>query len=112
MVRKLKKRLRRFGDKVEIILCDIANCNIGEEFADIGIMYYSFHEVSNQAEAVKNISKAIKSGGILSIYEPTIEINKADMQNTIKMFEDAGFQKEIERHGFFTRFVRFTKGNE
>ncbi len=112
MIRKLKKRVRRFSDKVEIIFCDIASCDIEEEFADIGIMYYSFHEVSNQAGAVNNISKAIKSGGILSIYEPTIEINKSAMQKTIKMFQDAGFQKEIERHGFFTRFVKLRKGKQ
>lgn len=109
MVRKLKKRMRRFGSKVEIMLCDIADCDIGEEFADIGIMYYSFHEISNQVDAVKNIARAIKSDGIISIYEPTIEINKPVMQKTIKMFEDVGFQNEIQRDGIFTRFVRLRK---
>lgn len=110
MVRKLKKRVKRFGNKVDILLCDIANCNIGEEFADVGIMYYSFHEITNQTDAVKNIWKAIKNNGILSIYEPTIEVSKVAMQNTIKMFETIGFRKEIERHSLFTRFVRFKKG--
>lgn len=109
MVRKLKKRIERFGDKVDIMFCDIATCDIGEEFADIGIMYYSFHEVSNQIEASKNICRAIKSGGILSIYEPTIEVNKAAMQKTVGLFEALGFEKEIERDGLFTRFVRLRK---
>jgi SAM-dependent methyltransferase len=109
MVRKLKKRTERFGDKVDIILCDITACDIGVEFADVGIMYYSFHEISNQTDASQNIAKAIKPGGILSIYEPTIEINKSAMQKTLKMFENIGFEREIERDGLFTRFVRLRK---
>jgi SAM-dependent methyltransferase len=109
MVRKLRKRVGRFGDKVDIILCDIANCDIGEEFADAGIMYYSFHEIGNQAGAVRNIGKAIKRDGTLSIYEPSIEVDKAAMQKTAGMFEAIGFEKEVERDGSFTRFVRLRK---
>lgn len=109
MIKKLKKRIDRFFNKVDIILCDIANCNIGEEFADITIMYYSFHEISNQTDAIKNIARAMKPNSILSIYEPTIEVSKAAMQKTIGMFEAIDFEKEIERDGLFTRFVRLRK---
>lgn len=109
MVRKLKKRIDRFGSKVNITLCDIAACNIGDEFADVAIMYYSFHEISNQTDAVKNIARAMKPNSILSIYEPTIEVNKTKMEQTAKMFEDIGFEKEVERDGLFTRFVRLRK---
>jgi tRNA A58 N-methylase Trm61 len=109
MVKKLRKRVERFGNKVDILLCDIATCDIGEEFADAGIMYYSFHEIGNQAGAVRNIGKAIKKNGTLSIYEPTIEVNKAAMQKTAGMFEAIGFIKEAERNGLFTRFVRLRK---
>jgi ubiquinone/menaquinone biosynthesis C-methylase UbiE len=109
MVKKLKKRMEKFGDKVDILLCDIANCDIGEEFADAGIMYYSFHEIGNQAGAVRNIGKVIKKDGTLSIYEPTIEVNKAAMQKTAGMFEAVGFEKEVERDGSFTRFVRLRR---
>lgn len=109
MVKKLKKRMEKFGDKVDVLLCDIAGCDIGEEFADVGIMYYSFHEIGNQAGAVSNIGRAIKKNGTLSIYEPTIEVNKAAMQKTVEMFGAIGFEKEIERDGSFTRFVRLRK---
>ncbi|WP_333652822.1 class I SAM-dependent methyltransferase [Dissulfurispira sp.] len=109
MVKKLKKRMEKFGDKVDILLCDIANCDIGEEFADAGIMYYSFHEIGNQADAVKNIARAMKPNSILSIYEPTIEVNKAAMQKIAGMFEAIGFEKEVERDGSFTRFVRLRR---
>lgn len=112
MVRKLRKKVERFGNKVDILLCDIAGCDIAEEFADAGIMYYSFHEISNQAGAVKNIGRAIKKNGILSIYEPTVEVNKATMQKTAGMFEAIGFEKEIERDGLFTRFVRLRKAKQ
>lgn len=109
MVRKLKKRMEKFKDKVDIILCDIATCDIGSEFADAAIMYYSFHEVANQADASKNIGKAIRPGGVLSIYEPSIEVNRAGMQKTAGIFENIGFEKEIERHGRVTRFVKLRK---
>ncbi len=109
MVKKLKKRMEKFGDKVDVLLCDIAGCDIGEEFADVGIMYYSFHEIGNQADAVRNIGRAIKTGGILSIYEPAVEVSKALMEKTVKMFENIGFEREIEHDGSFTRFVRLRK---
>ena len=109
MVKKLKKRMEKFGDKVDILLCDIANCDIGEEFADAGIMYYSFHEIGNQAGAVRNIGKAIKSGGTLSIYEPAMEVDKAAMERTVKMFEGIGFKREARRDGLVTRFAILRK---
>lgn len=109
MVKKLKKRTKRFGEKIDIMLCDIAACDIGVGFADVCIMYYSFHEISNQTGAAQNIAMAIKPGGILSIYEPTIEVGKSAMQKTVKMFEDIGFEREIERDSLFTRFVRLRK---
>lgn len=109
MVRKLTKRVKRFGAKVDVRHCDIAACDMGIELADVCLMYYSFHEVSNQEDAVKNIGRALKAGGIVSVYEPTIEVDKRVMQNTVKMFENTGFEKDIERDGIFTRFVRLIK---
>lgn len=109
MVRKLKKRVQRFGDKVDIVQGDIASHSIGDEFVDVCLMYYSFHEVINKNEAAEIMRKAIKMGGILSIYEPTIEVKKSDMQKTTVMFEGMGFKKEMEWNRFFTRFVRLRK---
>lgn len=109
MVRKLNKRIKRFGGKVNVMLGDAATHDIGNEFADVCLMYYSFHEVGNQKDASVNIGRAIKRGGALAIYEPAIEVNKAAMQKTIKMFEDIGFEKELERDGLFTRFARLRK---
>jgi len=109
MVRKLKKRVARFGDRVSIIECDIAACGIEDNVADVCLMYYSFHEVKDKAGAVRAISKALKEGGTLSVYEPTIEVNARGMQNTVEMFNNAGFKREAERNGLFTRFVKLRK---
>lgn len=109
MVKKLYKRVHRFGSKVEIIHSDIAKHTIKEAFADVCIMYYSFHEVSNKAEAACNIGKAVKMSGLLSICEPTIEVTRAGMKETVNVFKAVGFVEEINRSNMFTRFVRLRK---
>jgi len=109
MIRKLKKRVEQFGDKVSIVRGDIASVILKEEVFDICLLYYSFHEVSNKMGAADTISRAVKTGGILSIYEPTIEVEKLKMEKTSKLFEQRGFTKEMEWARFFTRFVRLRK---
>jgi tRNA A58 N-methylase Trm61 len=109
MVRKLGKRIGRFGDKVEIITSDISSVNLETGFADVCVVYYCFHEVSDQPAAVRNIARSVKGGGMVSIYEPTVEVGKKTMADTVKMFSDEGFIKEAESNGLFTRFVRMRK---
>lgn len=109
MIKKLRKRVQRFGDKIYIVHGDIASIVLEKEFADVCLLYYSFHEVSDRIRAADNISNVIKMGGILSIYEPTIEVGKPYMQKTVLMFEQRGFRKEMENERFFTRFVRLRK---
>jgi ubiquinone/menaquinone biosynthesis C-methylase UbiE len=109
MVRKLKKRVARFDEKVSILRCDIAACGIEDNGADVCLMYYSFHEVKDKAGAAGNISRALKAGGLLSIFEPSIEVNKEEMRRTAEIFEDIGFKKEAERDTLFTRFIRLRK---
>jgi ubiquinone/menaquinone biosynthesis C-methylase UbiE len=109
MVEKLKRRVSGFGDKVSIIECDIATCGIGDNVADVCLMYYSFHEVKDKAGAVLAINRTLKEGGLISVYEPTIEVNARVMRNTVEMFENAGFKREAERNGLFTRFVKLRK---
>ncbi len=109
MVRKLRRRVARFADKVTVVQCDIAACGIGDNVADACLMYYSFHEVRDKAGAARNIGRAIRGGGTLSIYEPTVEVSKKEMRKTADTFGNAGFEKEEERHGIFTRFVRMRK---
>jgi ubiquinone/menaquinone biosynthesis C-methylase UbiE len=109
MVRKLRKRVARLGEKVSILQCDIAAFGIEDNGTDRCLMYYSFHEVKDKAGAAGNISRAVEAGGVLSIYEPSIEVNKREMRNTAEMFEIVGFTKEAERDTLFTRFLRLRK---
>jgi ubiquinone/menaquinone biosynthesis C-methylase UbiE len=109
MVAKLKKRVARFGDRVRIIECDIAACGIEDKVADACLMYYSFHEVKDKAGAVRTVCRVLKEGGVLSVYEPTIEVNAREMRNTVEMCVQSGFKREAERTGLFTRFVKLRK---
>jgi len=109
MIQKLMKRVQKFGNKVAVIRGDIASAVPGKEFVDVCLLYYCFHEVRNSIKAAENITGAIKKGGILSIYEPTMEVGKREMQKTAALFERTGFTKETGRDGFFTRFVRLRK---
>jgi len=106
MIRKLRKRVERFGDNIEIINVDISLVNLETGFADVCLIYYCFHEISDQPAAAHNIANAVKRNGILSIYEPTVEVGKKAMATTVNMFNDEGFIKEAENNGLFTRFVR------
>ena len=109
MVKKLRKRVDRFGDNIKIITADISSVNLETGFADVCLLYYCFHEISDQPAAALNIAKAVKGNGILSIYEPTVEVGKKAMAHAVNMFSDAGFIKEAENNGLFTRFVRMRK---
>jgi 16S rRNA A1518/A1519 N6-dimethyltransferase RsmA/KsgA/DIM1 with predicted DNA glycosylase/AP lyase activity len=109
MVRKLRKRVSGFGQKVSVIRGDIASTVLEEGFADVCILYYSFHEFSGKEKAAENISRAVKAGGIVSLYEPTIEVDKDLMLKTASLFEQRNFVKIVEKDGFFTRFVSLKK---
>jgi SAM-dependent methyltransferase len=109
MVRKLRKRISGLAGKVEIVTADIAAYHVQAPFADVCLLYYCFHEVADKPAAVKNIAGALKSGGYLSLYEPSIEVRGNDMRKTVRMFTDAGFEKETEHKNMFSRFARLRK---
>lgn len=109
MVKKLRRRVEKYGDKIEIITADISSVRLDTGFADVCILYYCFHEIAEQSAAVINIANAVKSRGVLSIYEPTVEVGKKTMAETVNMFNNEGFIKEAGNNGLFTRFVRMRK---
>ncbi|MBI5665524.1 MAG: class I SAM-dependent methyltransferase [Nitrospirae bacterium] len=109
MVRKLRKRISGFAGKVETVTADIAVYQTDAPFADVCLLYYCFHEVADKPAAVKNITRAVKSGGYVSIYEPGVEVGEKDMIETVRLFTDAGFEKEMEHKNIFTRFARLRK---
>jgi ubiquinone/menaquinone biosynthesis C-methylase UbiE len=109
MVRKLRKRVQRFGDAVEIVLEDIASVDLTHDRADVCLLYYSFHEIARQEEAAATIARTIKRNGVLSIYEPSVEVNSKDMEATVSLFKSLGFSLEATHHNMFTRFARLRK---
>ncbi len=109
MARKLRSRVRPFGSKVEIVVADISSAPVPEGAFDVCLLYYSFHEIARQEEAAVNIARSLKRGGIISVYEPTVEVRKADMTRTVGFFEGLGFHREAKRNGIFTRFARLRK---
>ncbi|MCL5022615.1 MAG: class I SAM-dependent methyltransferase [Nitrospirae bacterium] len=109
MIRKLRKRTAHYGDKVQILRCDIAACAIGEDLADVCLMYYSFHEVKDKPGAAQNIAGALRAGGVLSVYEPSVEVGGSAMRETVALFERIGFARVEERAGLFTRFAKLRK---
>ena len=109
MVKKLKRRVERFGNKVKIITADISSYSHKDRPVDACLLYFCFHEIHDKPRAVINITGALKAGGILSIYEPSVEVGKRVMQQTISAFESAGFQTELQRSALFTRFARLRK---
>lgn len=109
MVKKLIKRVRRFGDNIEIVMQDIAAADLGENIADVCLLYYSFHEIRNKADAAAQITKALRHGGILAVYEPSVEVSGRDMEKTVGQFTNLGFTIEISHATLFTRFARLRK---
>jgi len=109
MVRKLRKRVQRFGDAVEIVLGDIASADLAQDMADVCLLYYSFHEISRQEEAAAIIARTVKRGGVLSLYEPSVEVNSRDMEATVSRFRSLGFSVEGTHHNMFTRSARLRK---
>jgi len=109
MVIKLRKRVQRFGDAVEIVQEDIASADLSHDMADVCLLYYSFHEISRQDEAAVIIARTVRRGGVISIYEPSIEVNSRDMTATVSRFQSLRFILEAEHTNMFTRFARLRK---
>ncbi len=109
MVKKLARRLGRRAGRVKIIQADIAGYRPGDEIADVGFLYYSFHEIENKEDAVKNIVRAVKPNGILALYEPALEVSTREMERTVERFKLLGMIREERRDGVFTRFARLRK---
>jgi ubiquinone/menaquinone biosynthesis C-methylase UbiE len=109
MVRKLKKRVAPRPGRMEVVMGDISSAPAGENIADVCLLYYSFHEVGDKSGAVANICKMLKKGGVIAIYEPSLEVGEKDLKVTISMFESEGCKLQLAGKGLFTRFARLTK---
>jgi len=112
MVDKLKRRVAGCAGRVEIIRSDISDLDLPAGFADVAFLYYAFHEIERKEAGVKKIAGAVKAGGVLSIYEPVLEVGREAMDETRVAFESAGFRTEVRRDTLLTRFLRMRRGAE
>lgn len=109
MVRKLRKRVQRFGRAVEIVQEDIAAVDLPHSIADVCLLYYSFHEIAQQKEAAAIIARTVRPNGVLSIYEPSVEVNSREMEATVSLICSYGFTREAEQANIFTLSARLRK---
>ncbi|MEC4684941.1 MAG: class I SAM-dependent methyltransferase [Nitrospirota bacterium] len=109
MLEKLKKRIAGCAGKVEVLHGNVSDIDLPDAFADVAFIYYAFHEIERKPEGVRKIARAVKVNGILSIYEPAIEVGREAMDKTRDAFESAGFRTEVRRDTLFTRFLRMRK---
>lgn len=109
MVRKLKERVRQRPRQIEIIKGDISLLSAEDNVADVCLLYYSFHEVRDKPSAVTNICRMLKKGGVLAIYEPSVEVGRKAMDETVAMFENASFTVNLRDVRLFTRVARLRK---
>ena len=72
MVKKLRQRLGALAAKVNILQEDISRHDPGQSVADVAFLYYVFHEVDDQDGGSRHIVNAVKPGGFVVLYEPTV----------------------------------------
>ncbi len=95
---------------VEIYVEDISKLSLPTGGVDVAFLYYSFHEIQKQDAASAIIARAVKSGGILALYEPTIEVGSKAMDQSISMFEKHGFTSPFKKgKTLFTRQALMVK---
>lgn len=109
MAVQLEKRVKKWKNKVKIVNQDIADYQHEDDPVDTVIAFYSFHEIKNQKKAVINIVNSLKKGGCFCFYEPTIEVNWEQMENTTDLFSESGMKIDLYRKGIYTNFIRLKK---
>jgi len=112
MAKKLSMNLGQSAPSpsVEIYVEDISELSLPTESIDVAFLYYSFHEIKKQDAASAVIARAVKSGGILALYEPTIEVGSKAMDQSIGMFEKHGFTSPFKQgKTLFTRQALMVK---
>ncbi len=109
MVRKLRKRVHRFAEAVEIVMEDVSISELSHDIADVCLLYYSFHEIARKNEAAVTIAKTVRCGGVVSIYEPSIEVNRKQMEASVSLFRYQGFRLEHSHETLFSRFARLRR---
>ena len=92
MLQKLKDKIQ--GTELEKCItlhkCEENKINVSEN-VDFVLVFYMFHEVSNQEEFLNEIGSILKSNGQVFIVEPPFHVSKSAFEETIRKARNAGF---------------------
>ena len=93
MLQKLRDKIR--GTELEICItlhkCEKNKINISEN-VDFVLVFYMFHEVTNQEEFLNEIRLILKPNRQIFIVEPLFHVSKPAFEETIGKARNAGFK--------------------
>ena len=111
MIEKAKRK-RGHLQNVDFRISSVSNLNSVETGSiDLAFLYYSFHEIDKKEEAVDELRRILKEGGILSIKEPRFEVFGKDRESYKKFITAHGFEyaeslKNCDLLGCYLKFVK------
>ncbi|MGC8555348.1 MAG: class I SAM-dependent methyltransferase [Candidatus Acidulodesulfobacterium sp.] len=111
MIEKAKRK-RGYLQNVDFMVSSISDLNsIGDSCIDLAFLYYSFHEIDKKEEAVAELRRVLKPGGILSIKEPRFEVFKKDRESYKELIKALGFEytgstKNCDLLGCYLKFAK------
>ena len=110
MLSGLKKRAVRSGveKRIDCRLVRDSHWGIADE-ADFALSFWMVHEVPNQEEFLNSVLIALKAKGQYLIAEPKLHVSPKNMDSTIGLAKNLGFQVMGEPKIFFSRSVLLQK---
>ena len=104
MLHALLKRAKKAGvdERITLHLSKPDSLGIKDKI-DFALAFWMLHEVSNQANFLKEVRTALKAGGKLLISEPRIHVSQKMLEESIKVATANGFQV------FYRPRIRFSR---
>jgi ubiquinone/menaquinone biosynthesis C-methylase UbiE len=106
---KLEEPENKDINNIRPILASAYETPFDEDSLDLVYMVSVFQEIPDKARTLKEISRILKSGGILAISEFLIDPDYPFRTTTIKQGQAGGFKVESVEGNFFNYTVRFIK---
>jgi 2-polyprenyl-3-methyl-5-hydroxy-6-metoxy-1,4-benzoquinol methylase len=111
MLAGVKRRAEKAGflPQIRFHRVDTLGLNFDRVF-DFALLFWMAHEVPYPQAMFEDLSKSIRSGGLILIAEPIVHVTETAFTQTIGCSEKAGFQKISMRRIRFSRAVLMKKG--
>jgi ubiquinone/menaquinone biosynthesis C-methylase UbiE len=96
MIRSLEKRARRsgLGDRIETHVCRKDSLGLDQlrEEVDFALLVAVVHEVPDPAKLFSEIQRMLKPGGKALVVEPKGRVSAKDLETTVSMAVQSGFE--------------------